>query len=186
MHLTFDDCHAIETLDVSGFDTSKVTTMQSMFFNCYSLENLDVSGFDTRNVTNMRGMFSDCDAMATINVSNFNTSKVTDMGIMFQDCSALERLDVSNFDTRAIPTSGMTTSLSFNVGTGLSGFASGCPLLTEIVLGENFGQSTNMPTEGSSDTGMFFGSSDVNTTVTGTNSVMQSYLWDLDNRIVTF
>ena len=44
-------------IDLSGFDTSKVTDMSNMFGFCYQLTELDVSGFDTRKVTDMSNMF---------------------------------------------------------------------------------------------------------------------------------
>ena len=46
MRYMFYDCNALKTLDVSGFDTSKVTEMRSMFEGCGSLTSLDLSGFD--------------------------------------------------------------------------------------------------------------------------------------------
>ena len=36
----FNGCTSLETLDLSGFDTSKVTTMQDMFANCSKLEEI--------------------------------------------------------------------------------------------------------------------------------------------------
>ena len=40
-----------------------------------ALEKLDVSGFDTSKVTNMNSMFSDCQRLTSINVSSFNTTQ---------------------------------------------------------------------------------------------------------------
>lgn len=42
----------------TSFDTSKVTTMERMFYLDSSLTYLDASSWDTSNVTNMIGMFS--------------------------------------------------------------------------------------------------------------------------------
>ena len=47
----FSYCKSMEHLDVSNFDTSKVTNMYAMFFDCACAQNLQVSGFDTSNVT---------------------------------------------------------------------------------------------------------------------------------------
>ena len=60
---------------------------------------IDLSSFDTSKVTNMRNMFYGISNLATLNLSNFNTSKVTDMGLMFSDMFNLTSLDISNFDT---------------------------------------------------------------------------------------
>ena len=86
-------------LDLSGFDTSKVTDMSSMFTYCSNLTSLDLSGFNTSNVTDMSSMFEYCDNLSSLDVSRFDTSNVTDMGWMFNNCSNLTSLDVSRFDT---------------------------------------------------------------------------------------
>ena len=57
----FCDCEKLESLDVSGFDTRNVISMEEMFWNCKNLKKLDVSGFDIRNVTDMENMFEGCD-----------------------------------------------------------------------------------------------------------------------------
>ena len=99
MRYMFSYCYVLTNLDVSGFDTSKVTDMRSMFSGCQDLTNLDVSGFNTSNVTNMRSMFQSCEVLTSLDVSGFDTSKVTDMSYMFQSCRVLTSLDVSGFDT---------------------------------------------------------------------------------------
>ena len=95
----FDGCSALTSLDVSGFDTSKVTDMSSMFSNCSTLTSLDLSEFDTSKVTNMQQMFSTCSKLTSLDVSSFDTSNVTNMRYMFSNCSSLTSLDLSNFDT---------------------------------------------------------------------------------------
>ena len=94
----------LTSLDVSGFDTSNVTTMSGMFSNCSNLTSLDVSGFDTSNVTTMSYMFRDCSNLTSLDVSKFNTSNVTTMLWMFGNCSKLTSLDVSKFDTSNVTT----------------------------------------------------------------------------------
>ena len=89
----------VSTLDLSGLDTSNMTSMSKMFYNSKSLTNIDTSGFDTSKVVNMNGMFWGCNNLKNIDVSNFKTSKVTDINNMFADCSSLTALDLSNFDT---------------------------------------------------------------------------------------
>jgi len=44
----------LEKIDLSDFDTSKVTNMKHMFYNNSALTGLDLSSFDTSEVTNMR------------------------------------------------------------------------------------------------------------------------------------
>jgi surface protein len=61
----FEGCEA-HSLDLSSFDTSKVTDMQCMFAGCKA-HSLDLSSFNTRNVTDMRAMFCECKAQIKIN-----------------------------------------------------------------------------------------------------------------------
>ncbi|EAC3358359.1 BspA family leucine-rich repeat surface protein [Listeria monocytogenes] len=98
----FNSCRALEELDVSHFDTSSVTNMYAMFENCTSLEELDVSNFDTSSVTSMYRVFNGCEKLKKLDVSNFDTSSATAMVQMFRNCSALEKLDVSNFNTNLV------------------------------------------------------------------------------------
>ncbi|EBF5140499.1 BspA family leucine-rich repeat surface protein [Listeria monocytogenes] len=95
----FDSCRALEELDVSHFDTSSVTNMSYMFYDNRNLEVLDVSNLDTSSVTNMYAMFENCTSLEELDVSHFDTSSVTSMYRVFNGCEKLKKLDVSNFDT---------------------------------------------------------------------------------------
>ena len=86
-------------LDLSNFDTSQVTDMRYMFSGMSNLIALDLSNFDTSMVTNMNAMFAGISKLTTLNLSSFDTSKVMDMGRMFSGMSNLTALDLSNFDT---------------------------------------------------------------------------------------
>ena len=92
----------VDTLDLTGLDTSNMTSMSYMFYNSKSLKNIDVSGFDTSKVISMYEMFRDCSSLANIDVSGFDTSKVISMYEMFRGCSSLANIDVSSFNTGAV------------------------------------------------------------------------------------
>ena len=89
-------------LDLSKFDTSRVTNMSHMFNGMRNLTTLNLSDFNTSNVTNMGGMFFNMTNLTAFNFSNFDTSKVTDMGSMFYGMSSLTTLDLSNFNTSQV------------------------------------------------------------------------------------
>lgn len=99
MSCMFRYCYNLKTLDVSGLDTSNVTDMSQMFYDCNGLTSLNLSGFDTSSVTGMDWMFYNCNSLTELNVSGFDTSKVTGMSSMFYCCSGLTELDISGFDT---------------------------------------------------------------------------------------
>ena len=88
----------ITSFDLSHYDTSNVTNMESMFTYCQGLTSLDVSNFDTSNVTNMESMFYFCTNLTSLNVSNFDTSNVTNMTNMFGFLQNIQTLDLSSFD----------------------------------------------------------------------------------------
>ncbi len=89
----------LTSLDLSYFDTSKVTSMYWMLKNLYVLENLDVSHFDTSNVTNMEDLFSGDKSLLSLDVSHFDTSKVTTMRGLFYLLKKVTSLDLSHFNT---------------------------------------------------------------------------------------
>ena len=104
MNSMFYGCLSLQSLDLSNFDTSNVTDMGSMFISCSSLQSLDLSNFDTSNVTDMTTMFGSCSSLQSLDLSNFNASNVTNLNYMFSDCSSLQSLDLSNFNTSKVTT----------------------------------------------------------------------------------
>ena len=103
-------------LDLSNFDTSKVTNMYAMFNGMSNLTTLNLSNFDTSKVTKMWVMFSGMSNLTTLNLSNFNTSNVTDMSYMFAVMPKLATLNLSNFDTSKVT----NMSYMFNGATNLT------------------------------------------------------------------
>ena len=108
----FAGCTSLTSLDVSSFNTSKVTNMSYMFSNCSSLTSLDVSSFDTSNVTNMSGMFQSCSKLASLDVTNFDTSNVTSMSGMFRGCSSLTRLSMAGGLNSSVTVTNMFSSIA--------------------------------------------------------------------------
>ena len=98
----FSGLSNLTSLNLSHFDTSKVTDMNYMFRYMHSLTSLNISNFNTSKVTNMSNMFSGLSSLTSLNLSNFNTSQVTDMGYMFWSMRNLTSLDLSNFDTSKV------------------------------------------------------------------------------------
>ena len=98
----FYSCDELTQLDLSNLDTSNVTDMSSMFSFCRNLTSLDLSSFNTSNVTDMGFMFGYCTNLTSLDLSSFNTSNVINMNGMFEYCVSLTELDLSNFDTRNV------------------------------------------------------------------------------------
>ncbi len=139
MGTMFAHCDSLRDLNISNFDTSKVTSMYWMFKGCSALEELDLESFNTSNVTNMRGMFLGCSSLQSLDLSSFNSPNVTttasmfngcnslqslsglkisgmtDMDRMFSNCSALITLDCSGFDMSLITSSDQMFCMTDNM-----------------------------------------------------------------------
>lgn len=125
----FSNCTSLETLDLSSFNTEKVTNMSEMFVGstnlrtinlpkgfigsnvtdlngmfrgCASLTELDLSGSNAEKVKDMCKMFYGCVALSNLNLSGFKTGSVTDMRYLFSSCQSLESLDLSGFNTENV------------------------------------------------------------------------------------
>ena len=98
MCCAFAGCFSLASIDLSGLDASNLTDMRDMFTFCYSLVSLDLTGFDTSNVEAMSHLFCCCESLISLNLSSFDTSKVTETTSMFLQCKSLETLDISSFD----------------------------------------------------------------------------------------
>lgn len=150
MQFMFSSCTSLETLDLSSFNTEKVTNMVTMFENskhlrslklpkgfigssvtnlkamfrgCESLTELDLSGSNSENVKAMEEMFNGCKALSKLDLTSFKTGQVTTMENMFSDCSTLETLDVSSFNTENVTTMlGMFNNCSSLRSLNLPGF----------------------------------------------------------------
>ena len=94
----FRRCYHITEINLSNFDTSKVTTMFAMFWDSTSLTSIDLSNINTSQVKSMIRMFSNCQLLTSLNLSNFDTKQVTSMNNMFDGCANLEYINLNSFE----------------------------------------------------------------------------------------
>ena len=92
----------LESVDLSGVDSSQVKSMAAFFGGCSKLVTVDISPLNTSAVENMEKMFWGCSALTDLNLGTIRTSNVTEMSGMFYGCSSLESLDLSSFDTTSL------------------------------------------------------------------------------------
>ena len=87
----FDRLNEVEVVDISGWDTSNVITMDCMFIQCKKLkkiigiENLDVSKLRCANC-----MFSYCEKLVELDLTNWNPVSLQNAQQMFFNCSNLK------------------------------------------------------------------------------------------------
>lgn len=78
----------IDGLD--DWDLSKVKNINAMFYKCKSLTKLDLSGWDTKSIISMDAVFSYCENLKEIiGIEDFNVSKVKSAYGVFIDCKKL-------------------------------------------------------------------------------------------------
>ena len=151
----FYDLSNITKIDLSKFDTSKVTDMKGMFYGCTSLTSINFSNFNTSSVTNMGYMFYKCVSLEYLDLSNFDTSSVTIIEFMFNECNQLISLNIDNFNTKNVNKmsnlfNGCTSLISLNLKsfdtssvTEMSCMFYNCYSLTSLNL-KNFNTSQNL------------------------------------------
>lgn len=103
--LMFSECEFL-VMDCSGFDTSKMTNMDTMFGNnTYFTKTIKVDNFDTRKVTKMRKMFCTNRDVIELDLRSFDLVSVTDMSLMFANCD-VQKLYLSSgfFNSTALTT----------------------------------------------------------------------------------
>ena len=60
-----------------------LTNMGYMFYKCSALTSLDLSNFNTAKVTFMRNLFCRCEALTSLDIHNFNIDNVTNIDYPF-------------------------------------------------------------------------------------------------------
>jgi surface protein len=87
---------ALESLDLSMFDTAKVERMDYMFAGLYNLNDLNIDGFNTFNVRSMDYMFTYCNSLEELNLSGLHLAKVESLIYTFARCDGLTNLNMSH------------------------------------------------------------------------------------------
>lgn len=104
-----------DKINANIVDTSRLTTMKSMFANCVNVEMLDLSGWNVSNATNAQFMFLYCSKLQEIKTgANWDTSRITNFSSMYSGCTLLKTIPYS----------------SANSATNMSSMFDGCNSLT--------------------------------------------------------
>ena len=85
----------LETINITGWNTSNVRAFDSMFQRSVALKNIDLSVFNVDNASSIRLMFKQTYALEEMDLSTWNTSNVTDMYQLFTD-SNVKKIYVSD------------------------------------------------------------------------------------------
>ena len=120
----FRENKKIKEIDLSNFDTSKLTFMYATFANdeelesinfnnwspklsgfsqafmgCKKLTYLDLSKFDVSKVDNFLQLFYNAYSLTKLNISTWSPNKVSSMNLMFKSNKNIKEIDLSGFKT---------------------------------------------------------------------------------------
>lgn len=98
----FQGCENLSRVVFGDLDTSKVTTMQRMFYNSGIEELPDFSALNTDSVENITNLFLECDRLETISLAGMDFGKVPDLNGVFQVCGKLKSVDISGMDVTKV------------------------------------------------------------------------------------
>ena len=113
----------IKEIDLTDFDNSLVTNMESQFWSCFSLTSIKFKNFNTSLVENMKALFYNNKKLISLDLSNFGISKVTNMDFTFHGLELLTSLNLSKFDTsKVISMHGIFASCTSLISLNLSNF----------------------------------------------------------------
>ena len=83
----------IKTLNISGWDTSKVKTFYALFKECEGLERIiGIEDLDVSNAHTISYMFKGCENLAKLDLSKWKVGNVTMMTALFNGCVMLEEI----------------------------------------------------------------------------------------------
>lgn len=97
-------CSSLENIQgLEQFDTQNIKFMYSMFLECRKLTKLDLSNWNTAKLTNILNMFANCTKLSVIKgIEDWNTENLNNINGTFAGTFALQDLDISNWKTDKI------------------------------------------------------------------------------------
>lgn len=96
----FQGCEKLTT--IIGLNTWKnvsgIESFENMFDDCYALENVDISSWNISGLTNTGFMFNGCRSLMNVNLPDFkNAEAFVSSMYMFRGCKSLTSIDLSRF-----------------------------------------------------------------------------------------
>ena len=95
----FMACYNIIEMDLSHFDSSKISIMGMMFYSASGLTSINLTNYSTEEAYDIGSMFDGCSKLTSLDLSSFKTPKVISMGYMFYRCSQLISINLSSANT---------------------------------------------------------------------------------------
>jgi len=97
----FDECEALEYLDVSGWNVPNVTDISDMFYYSTNLKSVNMNNWTVPDhIRNISSMFYGCESLVSADFSTWNSFTFDYADNLFRGCSSLKVVDISSFDNR--------------------------------------------------------------------------------------
>ena len=100
----FSNCRCLEEVILPEIDTSRVTTMASMFNGCYRLKKVPdaLKSCDMTSCTTVASMFTEAMSLEEADLSRWTNMRPAAVTYIFSGCICLQRINVSGWDTTAL------------------------------------------------------------------------------------
>ena len=96
MRNMFNYTQELANIDLSGWDTTNVTSFEGMFSRC-NITKIDLSGIKTTNVLSAKNMFSNCNSLTSVTLgTDFTLFSCNTAENMFNYCSKLRTINGMN------------------------------------------------------------------------------------------
>lgn len=95
----FRDFSSLETIDLTCFNTSKMTGMYAWFYGNPNLINIiGLDKLNVENVTNMQSIFAYCNSIESLNLTNFKFSELENYADMFYGINEQTQIYVEDIE----------------------------------------------------------------------------------------
>jgi len=100
----FSYCISLKTIDISGFNLTKVIKMGYLFNSCKSLKEIKgIENLVNENVEEIQHLFCGCSVLEKICALNWNTKNVKNLNCSFKGCFSLKIIEgIENWNTSNI------------------------------------------------------------------------------------
>ena len=130
----FSDCSLMKKVDLSHFNTKKLTCTNYMFMSS-GLESVIFFNSKIEKVTEMKGMFTSCKKMKNFSSNKLKAEMSINMDSFFSSCDELENVDLSNFKAKVISMNCMFYFCKALRNVNLSNLDSKNAIINDIFLG---------------------------------------------------
>ena len=94
----------IGSVDITGWNFSKVSSMAGFFMNCKRMDRVNCDGIDFRECIDFHRMFYNCDGLKEILIESWRLDEVSDCEEMFAECNKLHTCVISRWNTYKLDT----------------------------------------------------------------------------------